>query len=161
MGQTIQTRKRKGSFWNIYQWPPTLQDYTGSFEFGAYREEYEKYKDLLTMGYVIYLEGIWKEGYGGGRYFFTILDVRLMASLSQDLTKSITLITAIDKIDGALSKGLKNICEINKGDHKLKIKVLDIENKVSQEFEVTNKTVEANSQFIEEAMRLGFRYELN
>ena len=67
----------------------TMQDYTGSFEFGVYREEYLRFKDLLITGNVIYMEGIWKKGYSGDRHFFTINDIRLMASLSQDLTLSL------------------------------------------------------------------------
>ena len=35
----------------------TIQDYVGSFEAGIYREDYQRFKELIQLGQVIYIEG--------------------------------------------------------------------------------------------------------
>ncbi len=139
----------------------TLQDFTGGFEMGVYREEYEKYKDLLTEGQVIYVEGIWKAGYSADRHFFKLQDVRLMASLSQDLTKSVTVRVPLNKITKEFVAQFKTICESHEGHHILKLQVMDLNEEMNIDFEVPDHKVEVDSSLIDEIRGLGLSYKLN
>jgi len=139
----------------------TLQDYTGSFEVGFYREDYERYKDILTAGYVIYLEGIFKAGYNSDRYFFKIKDVRLMASLSQDLTRHLTLSIPIEVINQDFIKELNQICEDHQGNHKLKVRVMDLETEMNIDFKVGAHTVGVDSELIDKVRKMGLSYKVN
>ena len=139
----------------------TLQDYSGGFEFGVYREEYEKYKDILQSGYVLYVEGIWKKGYSSSNYFFNIKDIRLMASISQDLTRSLTIRIPINKIDEPFIKRLKQICSEHTGKHSVKMQVMDVETDMNMDFKVGNQNVSVDSEMITKIRDLGLSYKVN
>ena len=143
----------------------TLQDYTGSFEFGAYREDYEKYKELLQPGYVLYVEGIFKAGYSSDRFFFKIIDIRLMASLSEDLTKSLTIRIPLDIINQEFITNLKGLCAQHKGKHKLHMQVFDLtegdDNDHDIDFDAASIKIDVNSNLINEIRQLGLSYKLN
>lgn len=139
----------------------TLQDYTGGFEMGVYREDYEKYKGLLQGGYVVYVEGIFKSGYNSDRFFFKIQDIRLMASLSHDLTKSLTIRVPLEKIDKTFVKRLKGICTESAGKHKLKMQVMDVNEDMNMDFKVEAMKVSVDSKLIEEIRAMGLSYKLN
>ncbi len=139
----------------------TLQDYSGGFEFGVYREEYEKYKDILQSGYVLYIEGIWKKGYGGSNYFFNIKDVRLMASISEDLTRSLTIRIPINVIDQVFIDRLKQICDEHKGKHSVKMQVMDVDTDMTLDFKMGRQSVAVDSGMITKIRELGLSYKVN
>ncbi len=137
----------------------SIQDYTGSFEFGAYNEDYEKYKHLLSLGQVIYISGKHQRYRNSDRVFFKIFDIRLLASVSQDLTKSLTLRIPIISVDDDMINRLKLLCRDNPGDHSLNMKL--VEEKMSLDFSVAAYKVDINSSFIEEIREMGLSYKLN
>lgn len=139
----------------------TLQDYTGSFEMGLYREDYEKYKELVQPGYVLYVEGIFKAGYNSDRHFFKIIDIRLMASLSEDLTKSLTVRVPLEKIDETFINEFKEICAEHSGKHRLHLQVMNLDEDMNMDFNASGMNVEVDSNLINEIRRLGLSYKLN
>jgi DNA polymerase-3 subunit alpha len=137
----------------------TIQDYTGAFDFGVYNEDYEKYKNLLTVGQVLYVVGKHQRYRNSDRSFFKLLEVRLLASVSQDLTKSLTLRIPLMTIDDSFINNLKTLCVTYPGEHNLNMKL--VEEKVALDFKVAAMKVDVNSAFIEEIRAMGLSYKLN
>jgi len=139
----------------------TMQDYTGSFEMGVYNEEYKRYKDLLNDGQVVYVEGIFKKGYGdSGRSFFRIQDIRLLASVSEDLTKSLTVRVPLDHINPKFIHQVKKLFENNNGKHTINMRVFNAEDEMSVDFSSSLK-IDVSSKLIQELTDLGLSYKLN
>ncbi len=140
----------------------TIQDFNGSFEFGIFNENYEKFKDILSKGQVIYLEGINQKRYNSDRSFFKIIDIKLLDTVSQLLTKSITLRFSIDRVDEVIIDSLDALVEQHEGPHKLKFTVVDNENNhLSVDLISKEKTVNANYEFVQALEELGITYQLN
>lgn len=140
----------------------TMQDYTGSFDMGFYNEEYKRYKELLSTGQVLYVEGMFKKGYGdSSRMFFKIRDVRLLASLSADLTKSLTLRLPLAKVNEKLVEELTKVFKEHKGKHTVKMKITDLEDNVNLDFNVGAMKLDIDSHLIEKLRDLGLSYKLN
>ena len=137
----------------------TLQDYTGSFEMGLYNEDYEKYKNLLTEGQVLFINGQFKNYHKSDKTFFKLFDIRLLASVSEDLTKFLTLRIPLEKIDNEFVENLKKICKNYEGDHTLKMKVLNEE--FNMDFSVSNMKIDVCSGLIEDIRAMGLSYKLN
>ncbi len=137
----------------------TVQDYIGSHTFGIYNEDYEKFKNLLSVGQVLYIVGKNQKYRHSDRVFFKLYDIRLLASVSDDLTKSLTLRLKLDDLTEEMVKELKVLCLANPGNHALKMKV--IKEKISLDFNVAAFKVEVNSGFIEQVRSLGLSYKLN
>lgn len=138
----------------------TLQDYQGSFEFGVYREDYQKYKELLEIGQVVYLEGIHSKSKHADRYYFRIRDVRLLDSVGNILTKSITLKMTTTHITEELIAELASVIEQHEGKHKLKMLFVNQSQKTTLEMQSSIR-VNADSLFVDELTKLGITYRLN
>jgi len=137
----------------------TIQDYAGSFDFGVYNEDYEKYKNLLTVGQVLYVVGKHQKYRGSDRAFFKLFDVRLLASVSDDLTKSLTLRIPVMTLTEEMIGELKTLCNNNPGSHTLNMKV--VEERAALDFSVSAFKVDINSSFIEKIREMGLSYKLN
>ena len=140
----------------------TMQDYTGAFDMGFYNEEYKRYKDLLSDGQVIYVEGDFKKSYNdASRLFFKVKDVRLLASLSADLTKSLTLRVPLASVNEKFIDTLSVLFKEHKGKHSLKMKVFDLEDKINLDFNVGGAKIDIDSHLIKKLTKLGLSYKLN
>lgn len=137
----------------------TIQDYTGSFDLGVYNEDYEKYKNLLSVGQVLYIVGKHQRYRNADRVFFKLLDIRLLASVSDDLTHSLTLRIPLAEVSDEMIKNLKELCENNPGSHVLNMKLA--KDKLALDFSVSAFKVDINSAFIEEIREMGLSYKLN
>ncbi|MBK7789622.1 MAG: DNA polymerase III subunit alpha [Saprospiraceae bacterium] len=105
----------------------SLQDYSGSYEFTLFNEQYESFKHLLVKGNVIYMEGIYGKQFNGDRMFFRVKDMKLLDTIGKLFTKSITLRIPLAEVDQPLVNGLSALVTENKGDHRLRIIVADEE----------------------------------
>ncbi len=139
----------------------TIQDYSSSFDLGVYNEEYKKYKDLLTDGQVIYVVGKYQTFRYTDRPFFKIQDIRLLASVSQDFTKSLTVRVPLEQINDQFINQFQHICENHKGKHILHMMVMDIEEDLNMDFSISKYKVDVDSKLIEEIRELGLSYKVN
>ncbi len=108
----------------------TIQDYTGGIQISLYNEQYENWKNLIFKGNVLYVEGINLKRYNSDRYYFKVKEVRMLDTVGQMLTKSITLRLPLNSINDQLLERLEMLCEEHKGEHKFKMKVVDVENEM-------------------------------
>lgn len=139
----------------------TVQDYAGSLQMSLYNEQYENWKNLIFKGNVLYIEGINLKRYNADRYYFKVREVRMLDTVGQMLTKSITLKLPIDSINDQLLERLEMLCEEHKGEHKFKMKVVDIENEINLDLISKTFFVNASSQLVKELEGMGLPYRLN
>jgi DNA polymerase-3 subunit alpha len=140
----------------------TMQDYNGSFEFFIRNEDYENYKHLLTKGQVLYVEGMNSKGYNSDWINFKIFDIKLLDSVSEIMTKSITVNLDVCKLNDEVVGKIKEIIQNNGGGHHLKFKVLDSENQyLFLDLLSKNTNVDANFEFAKAIEGMGLTYSLN
>ena len=126
-----------------------------------FNEDYKKYRELFTVGEALYIEGFYQLSWNGQQHEFRITSARLLASIGEELTKSITVKISVDQLDEVLLNNLDKICGEHKGRHKLRLQVYDREDDfILGLISKTNK-VKANSVLISELDALGLKYKLN
>jgi DNA polymerase-3 subunit alpha len=138
-----------------------LQDYNGSMTLFLNNEEYKKYKELFTMGEVLYIEGMFQRRYNSERYFFKTFDVKMLDTVGKEKTKSITLKMPVNEISTQLIDELEKLCKTNKGKHKFKMLVVDKEHDIKLDLISSDRKVDASNNFVAELERLGLSYKLN
>ena len=139
----------------------TLQDYNGSEEFGLYQEGYQRFHALIDDGQVIYVELTFRKRYNSDELMTTITKVELLSSVGKRKTKSITLKCHPKHItDGFMTK-LKTVCETYPGDHKLKINLIDTENKIECTVVSKKFNVDADTKFVDSISKMGVAYKIN
>jgi len=138
----------------------TIQDFNGALEFRLYRDDYLKYRELLISGQVIYLEGMFAQGYNDNTYF-KVKDIRLLDSVGRALTKSITIQMGLSQIDQHVIQKLNTILIEYKGKHNLSMEIYDMEDELDIKLVSLEKKVNADSKFIDELKNIGLSYKLN
>jgi DNA polymerase-3 subunit alpha len=148
---------KKGTGYGIF----TIEDFRGSLELKLFNEDYKKYKDLFTIGEALYLEGFYQLGWNGGEYTFQPKDIRLLNSIGESMTESITLQMSIERVNDDLISRIDAVCQRHGGSHKLKLQIYDKTEDVLLSLVSSAKRVNADSHFIEEIGALGIKYKLN
>ena len=148
---------RKGTGYGIF----TIQDFRGSIELKLFNEDYKKYKDLFTISEALYLEGFYQMGWNGGEYTFQPKDIRLLNSIGESMTESITLQMPVEKVNQKLIAQIDAVCQRHGGSHKLKLQIYDRHEDILLSLISSARRVNADSQFIEEIGALGIKYKLN
>ena len=138
-----------------------LQDYNGSLTIFINNEEYLKYKDLFTVGEVLYIEGMFQRRYNSERYFFKTFDVKLLDTVGREKTKSITLKLPVEELTQKIIEDLEKLCKSYKGNHRFKMLVIDSEHEIKLNLVSSEKKVDASGDFIAGLDRLGLSYKLN
>jgi DNA polymerase-3 subunit alpha len=148
---------KKGTGYGIF----TIEDFRGSLEMKMFNEDYKKYKDLFTIGEALYLEGFYQVGWTGGDYTFQPRDIRLLGSVGESMTESITLQMPVEKVDADFISTLDEVCQRHGGSHKLKLQIFDRDDDILLSLVSSGRRVNADSHFIEEIGALGVKYKLN
>lgn len=148
---------QKGTGWGSF----TIQDFRGTLEIRLFNEDYKKFGALLTPGEVLYLEGSYQTSWKGSEYMFRVTSIRLLDSIGEELTKSITVKIAIGDLNDNLISDLERIISENEGKHNLKVQVYDLEEDFMLGLQSKSSKVKAAGKFINEIESLGLRYKLN
>ncbi len=139
----------------------TMQDYNGSVELFLSRDIYQKYKGLIEIGQVIYIEGLFKTRYQSDELYFDPLIIKLLSSVGEELTKSITLKLPLHNITPEFVQSLDKICMEHRGKHPLRMVVYDDEKDVQLQFMSKSKHIRVDGLFVKELEKMGVPYKLN
>jgi DNA polymerase-3 subunit alpha len=148
---------RKGTGYGIF----TIEDFRGALDLKLFNEDYKKYKDLFTVGEALYMEGFYQLGWRGGEYTFQPRDVRLLNSVGESMTESITLQMPVETLSTELISEIDAVCQRHGGSHKLKLQIYDREEDILLSLISSGRRVNADSRFIREIGTLGIKYKLN
>ena len=122
---------QKGNPWGKY----TIEDYTGSYQFSAFGETYQRYAALLRPNVYVYITGVIQQRGAQFKYFkpkpieeaeyeFSLQQVQLIKEAQKDL-RSITLQIPIENVQPDLIYELMDITKNNPGETPLRLEIFD------------------------------------
>ena len=122
---------QKGNPWGKY----TIEDYTGSYQFSAFGETYQRYAALLKPNVYVYLTGVIQQRGANMKWFkpkpveeaeyeFSLQQVQLIKEAQKDL-RSITLQIPIENVQPDLIDELMDITKNNPGETPLRLEIFD------------------------------------
>lgn len=148
---------QKGTGWGRF----TLQDYTGSLEITMFSESYAKFRNFFEEGTSIYVEGEYKQRYNSDEMEFKVLNVRLLETVGEEKTESVTLKIPIEKISADLIEQIDKICATHKGKHTLRMELIDFQNKEKLPFISQARKVTVGNEFLSALELLGVECGVN
>jgi DNA polymerase-3 subunit alpha len=137
----------------------TMQDYNGSIELYLSGDLYMKFRGHIEVGQVVYVDGVFKSRYQSDELFFDPQTVRLLSTLGEELTKSITLKIPLRLITPEFEKNLDMICTQCKGKHHLRMVVYEEDLQIP--FLAEKRKVQVDSKLLTELEKIGVPYKLN
>lgn len=135
---------QKGTGWGRF----TLQDYTGSLEITMFSESYARFKSFFEEGTSVYVEGEYKQRYNSDEMEFRVQNVRLLETIGEEKTTSITLRIPVEKITSDLIDRIEKLCLAHKGKHTLKMELIDFQNKEKMGFTAQLRKVNVGNELI-------------
>jgi DNA polymerase III subunit alpha len=153
----ILTSKRGSSYARFI-----IEDYSGSYEFTLFNEQFNSYSHLLVKGNVLYIEGTYQNQFNSDRMSFRVKEIKLLETIGKQLTKSISLKLPLAQISTDMVGKLKTLIETNAGQHSLFIYVADENSEENLELNLISKQkINAAFEFVEGVKQLKIPYKIN
>jgi DNA polymerase-3 subunit alpha len=148
---------QKGTGWGRF----TIQDYTGSLEITMFSESYAKFKSFFEEGTSVYVEGEYKQRYNSDEMEFRVQNVRLLETVGEEKTSSITLRIPVETVTADLIDRIEKLCVAHKGKHLLRMELIDYQNKDKMTFTSFMRKVTVGNEFIQAMETLGLECGVN
>ncbi|MCB0641230.1 MAG: DNA polymerase III subunit alpha, partial [Phaeodactylibacter sp.] len=148
---------KKGTGWGIF----TIADFSSSIEIPLFSEDYQKFKSLLSTGQCVFIRGVYQQRWNSEEFQLKIKEVSLLESTANKLTESITLKLYLEQITDEMINSLEDICKDHRGQHRLRMKLIDRNSRTTLTLASRNQKVHANNDFIQALDRLGLDYSLS
>jgi len=148
---------RNGNGWGIFE----IGDFSGAFEFKLFGEDYQKFKHLLEEGKALFVKGRYQKTWRGDDLEFKVQEINLLESVAGNLTESITLRLPLETLTSDMVAQLDQICSSHKGQHRLRMELIDKTNRLKLPMIAKERRVNATNGFIVELEKLGVEYSIN
>ncbi|MFW6310149.1 MAG: OB-fold nucleic acid binding domain-containing protein, partial [Prolixibacteraceae bacterium] len=138
----------------------TLSDYTDSYEFFFFGQDYVNFHKYCKTGLFLMVKGTVRTRYNSEAYEFKINHIELLSEARKNYVKSITLNIPLNKLNDAVIEEIENLTKNNKGKALLKFNVYDPESNLY--VNLFSRTVKINLsdnflQFFEEKKDIEYR----
>jgi len=147
-GSVVATRRgttKKGNPYAIM----TMEDYSGSYEFAFFGNDFTEYLPYLEIGYFIMIKGrIQPRRYNQDELEIKINHISFLSELRDNLVNEVTLSVPLPAINQELITELTNLLLTNEGKVTLKFEVKDPETKNKVNFLSRSMRVDLNDDLI-------------
>ncbi|WP_053406334.1 DNA polymerase III subunit alpha [Persicobacter sp. CCB-QB2] len=110
----------------------TVEDYSGSFTFFLFGEDYVKFKQYMEIGWFIYLKGtVQVRQWDPSRKEFKIRSIELLGNIRDKLSKTVALQIEAKDITNELVEQIKLISRQHPGQCNLKVVIRDSEENIT------------------------------
>ena len=106
----------------------TLSDYTDSYEFFFFGQDYVNFHKFCKTGLFLMVKGTVRTRFNSEAYEFKINHIELLSEARKNYVKSVTLNIPLDKLNDKIIEEIEVLAKNNKGKALLKFNVYDPEN---------------------------------
>lgn len=140
----------------------TIEDFTDSKQFMLFSDDYMKFKLMLVQGAFVFVRARVQPRRWGNDLEIKLVAINLLSDVLEKLTKSISLRVNLFDINMTFIDNFKTILEEHKGNHQLKMNVIDPDENVSLELLSRTHKVKITKQLIHDIGTLiDVQYKLN
>ncbi|MFT7452906.1 MAG: DNA polymerase-3 subunit alpha, partial [Patescibacteria group bacterium] len=148
---------KKGTGWGLF----SIQDYNETLEFPLFSEDYKKFKHLFEPGEVLFITAKYQKRYNSEEFQLKIQEVRQLDSIGKEMTESIVLKLPLEDLTEEFITNLDKLCKKSKGQHKLKMTLMDRTNQNKIKFVSQERKVKVDGDFLKELDSRGILYKVN
>jgi len=154
---------KNGKGWALF----SIEDYTDTFEFRIFGEEYLKYRHFLMINSFVYIKVFVREGWinrdtgkkGDPRLQFN--SFMLLQEVMDSYAKKLTIKLDIAALQEKRIKALKNTLVSHKGNHMLNFIVYEMEEQIKVNLASRKQKVQISSELLTTLEEQEFHYKLN
>ena len=143
-----------------------IEDYSDSFEFRIFGEDYLKFKHFLVLNSFLYIRSTIQKGWinkegiqGDARLKFT--EFKLLHDVIDDLCKKMTIKIPLEELHEQSIKNFEKICKKNKGKQSLRFVIYDIEDKIELDIPSRNTKIKISNDLLKTLENEHINFKLN
>src|SRR5690606_1129485 len=134
----------------------TLEDYSGNFTFTLFGEDYMKYKNYMSQGWFLFIEGnIQRNTWGRMDVEFRIRGIELLNELVQKRLQGIALKLPIHGITKEAINAIENQCKKNPGQAALQLFIKDDQESLQVELLARHYRLNVTNALVQEFKKYG------
>ena len=145
----------------------TVEDYTDSFEFRIYGEEYLKHRHFLVKSSFVYVKVFVREGWmnketqqkGEARLQFT--SFQLLHDVMDTFAKKLSIQLDVKQLQPDLIRSLQELMAIHQGNHPINFIVYDNEEQLKLSMPSRKQKVKISQELLNELTNIDVFYKLN
>ncbi|MEM9649138.1 MAG: DNA polymerase III subunit alpha, partial [Bacteroidota bacterium] len=160
----VQHRTSKnGKPWGIF----TLEDYTESYEFRIFGEQYLEHRKHMLINHMVYVRAFVKEGWVNretGKKSDPRLEFRMIKMIQdvmETFAKKLTIKLDIARLQEKRIQTLKDTLRSHKGDHTLNFVVYEMQEEIKLNLSSRKQKVKINSELLSALEENEIHYKLN
>jgi DNA polymerase-3 subunit alpha len=154
---------KQGKGWALF----TIEDYTDSFEFRIFGEEYLKFRHFLLKNSFVYVKVFVREGWvnretgkkGDARLQFN--SFQLLHDVMETFAKKLSVQLNISDLEEKRIQDLKELFNMHKGDHALNFVIYDNEEQIKLNMPSRKQKVKISQELLDELEANEVFYKLN
>ncbi|QOI97537.1 MAG: DNA polymerase III subunit alpha [Flammeovirgaceae bacterium] len=134
----------------------TLEDYSGNFTFTLFGDQYRKYKDFMSQGWFLFVEGaVQRNNWGNMNLEFQIRNIENLHDLAEKRVQGIALKLPLQAINPELILTIEETVKKNPGKSSFHLYVLDEQESIQTELLSRTYRVNASNAVIQAFKKLG------
>ncbi len=134
---------KKGTPYSIL----TLTDYTDSYSFYFFTNDYVNFGKFCKTGLFLLVKGKVQQKYKQETYEFKVFHIELLSQVRENYVKSVTINIPLDKINKSVIEKIENYANNNKGKSLLRFCVTDPEDNRQVQMFSRNTRISINNEF--------------
>ena len=137
----------------------TLSDYSDSYEFFFFGQDYVNFQKYCKPGLFILVKGAVRQKFRSEFYEFKALQIELLSEVRRKYVKSVTINLQLNIISEIIIEEIEELAKNNKGSTLLKFKIYDPESNLSLQFFSRNSKIELTDsmlKYFEERPDIGY-----
>ena len=154
---------KNGKGWALF----TVEDYTDTYEFRMFGEEYLKFRHFLMINSFIYIKAFVREGWvnretgkrGDPRLQFNSMEQ--LQDVMDKYARKLTIHLKLDELEDNRIDTLKDVISMHKGDHTLNFVVYEMENEIKLTMPSRKQKVNISNELLQELNLQNVVYKLN
>jgi DNA polymerase-3 subunit alpha len=126
----------------------TLADYTDSYEFFFFAQDYLTFNNYCKTGLFIMIKGTVKQRFKTENYEFKIAQIELLSEARKNYIKSITINLPLNQLNESVIDEIEELSKNNKGSTLLKFNIFDQENNLQIDMFSRNTKINFTDNFL-------------
>jgi DNA polymerase III subunit alpha len=138
-----------------------VEDFTDTFEFRMFSENYLKFKHFLVPNSFLHFRVKIEKGWKEGQTLLKFVDIKMLQNIMTDLTKKITLNVSLESLSEDFINNINKMLKAHKGDKKLSFEVIDKAAKIKLKMHSLSYKVKMSKELLEDLETHQINFNLN
>ncbi len=148
---------KNGKPWGIF----VFEDYTESYEFKLFNEDYLKFRHYLIPNTFLYIKTAFRRPWQAADVRVNITQIQQLQDVLSKMAKKITINLDIKTLNEDNIQKMDKVIKKHKGSHHLNFTVYDVDEKLKLDMPSRSTKINISNELIEELTANEFKFKLN